>query len=54
MSNGDATWVFKTLLLGLWMKWGGQFSLEIVLLPHFVRGSCQLLLSRTDTFGMIL
>ena len=38
-------------LLGLWMKWGGQFSLEIVLLPHSVRGSCQLLLSRTDTFA---
>ena len=32
------------------LRFGAQFPLEIILLPHSHRGSHQLLLSRTDTF----
>ncbi len=37
-------------LLGLWMNFGGQFPWKFLVLPHSGRGSCQLLLYRTDTF----
>ena len=43
------------LVLFLWMRFGGQFPSEILLLPHSVRGSCQLLLSIRDrsTIGVL-
>ena len=50
--NHDWRWVQLVwfLLLGLWMRFGSQFPWKILVLPHSGRGSCQLLLYRTDTF----
>ncbi len=37
-------------LLGLWMRFGGQFPWTFLVVPHSGRALCQLLLWMTDTF----